>query len=213
MNTPYLQKNKKAAMFGLDARIALAIFTALSIITGAILFKVIKNNKLLTEYQQIQEVIKATEAYYLDTSSMIALESVESASLLVKNLFNAAGPNWKGPYLQFNYKTRATISFPSKVLNKELDMQIDKRDTGNWPINIADEPLDCTESTTDCNEWINYTGTNAHAKPLENLFNSLDLKYDDGTGPFAGNLRLRKRNPINSSFYIKGINIRPSAYK
>ena len=35
-------KNKKAAMFGLDARIALAIFGALSVISGAALYSAIQ---------------------------------------------------------------------------------------------------------------------------------------------------------------------------
>ena len=36
---------KKGAMFGLDARIALAIFGALSVISGAALYSAIKESK------------------------------------------------------------------------------------------------------------------------------------------------------------------------
>tara|TARA_Y100001960_G_scaffold319101_1_gene389950 strand:- start:3597 stop:3728 length:132 start_codon:yes stop_codon:yes gene_type:complete len=36
---------KKAAMFGLDARIALAIFGALSVISGAVLYSAIQDAK------------------------------------------------------------------------------------------------------------------------------------------------------------------------
>ncbi|HAG52695.1 MAG TPA: hypothetical protein DCL21_02800 [Alphaproteobacteria bacterium] len=61
--------SQKGAMFGLDARIALAIFGALSVISGAALYSAIQNAKAISLLTELQEVGKATESYYLDTGS------------------------------------------------------------------------------------------------------------------------------------------------
>ncbi|MCP4355196.1 MAG: hypothetical protein GY793_06110 [Proteobacteria bacterium] len=58
--------NKRAAMFGLDARVALAIFAALSGITGAALYDAIQNAKATAYLVDLQEIGKAWESYYLD---------------------------------------------------------------------------------------------------------------------------------------------------
>lgn len=58
---------KKGAMFGLDARISLAIFGALSVISGAALYSAIQNSKATALYVQLSELGKAWESYYIDT--------------------------------------------------------------------------------------------------------------------------------------------------
>ena len=60
----------KGAMFGLDARIALAIFGALSVISGAALYSAIQNSKVTAAITEMNEVGKAWEAHYLDTGEM-----------------------------------------------------------------------------------------------------------------------------------------------
>lgn len=52
---------RKAAMFGLDARIALAIFGALSVISGAVLYSAIKQAKTEALRQYFVELIKVSE--------------------------------------------------------------------------------------------------------------------------------------------------------
>ena len=58
---------KKGAMFGLYARIALAIFGALSVISGAALYSAIQDYKITATVAQFEEFAKATDAYLLDT--------------------------------------------------------------------------------------------------------------------------------------------------
>ncbi|MCP4354624.1 MAG: hypothetical protein GY793_03125 [Proteobacteria bacterium] len=48
---------KQAAMFGLDARVALAIFGALSIITGATLYNALQHIKTIQYLQLFNEIV------------------------------------------------------------------------------------------------------------------------------------------------------------
>ena len=52
---------KKGAMFGLDARIALAIFGALSVILGAALYSAIqeaKNQQIISMFSEISKALR-----------------------------------------------------------------------------------------------------------------------------------------------------------
>ena len=55
----HLLKKQCGAMFGLDARIALAIFGALSVIVGATLYNTIQHTKVITLHQEFVEIEKA----------------------------------------------------------------------------------------------------------------------------------------------------------
>lgn len=92
-------KLKKAAMFGLDARIALAIFGALSVISGAALYSAIQHSKVIALITQMQEFNKATEEFILTTSSnLTAINAVKKrASDLINN--DKSFTNWNGPYI------------------------------------------------------------------------------------------------------------------
>ena len=92
----------KGAMFGLDARIALAIFGALSVISGASLYSAIQNAKLTSMHQTIVNVEKAFEALYLDLGEIPNRphSSTKNAQYLIDNVDNLK--TWKGPYLSFD---------------------------------------------------------------------------------------------------------------
>ena len=51
--------NKKGGMFGLNARIALAIFGALSVISGAALYSAIQQSKAISVLTTAKEIGKA----------------------------------------------------------------------------------------------------------------------------------------------------------
>ena len=96
---------KKGAMFGLDARIALAIFGALSVISGAALYSAIQNSKATALYVQLSELGKAWESYYIDTGSILPQVSTNTSddSFYVLKSFDlvsnsSAISNWNGPY-------------------------------------------------------------------------------------------------------------------
>lgn len=93
--------SKKGAMFGLDARIALAIFGALSVISGAALYSAIQHSKVVRIVTDLNEVGKAIEAFMLDTGDNLTfLSNVNTRSSdLVNNVNNFS--NWNGPYLNY----------------------------------------------------------------------------------------------------------------
>jgi len=101
---------KKGAMFGLDARIALAIFGALSVISGAALYSAIKEAKSTAFMVEMQEVAKAYEQYYLDTRSHIAsVDNTSNPGRYLKESANLVSDptikGWSGPYLPYEADT------------------------------------------------------------------------------------------------------------
>ena len=90
---------KKGAMFGLDARIALAIFGALSVISGAALYSAIEQSKVIKEVTRASEVAKAYEQYLLDVGP---LEKWGSLYLKMAKLVEDTSNGWKGPYLSYD---------------------------------------------------------------------------------------------------------------
>lgn len=95
---------KKGAMFGLDARIALAIFGALSVISGAALYSAIQSAKVTAIITELDELDKASTSFLLDTGSYLAAEAgadkaTLDASKLVSNTPAISG--WQGPYISY----------------------------------------------------------------------------------------------------------------
>lgn len=90
---------KKAAMFGLDARIALAIFGALSVISGAALYSAIQDAKITAGIVSLEEISKALIQFNLDTGQDLPSYSAQTrdASELVKATVDGS----KGPYLPY----------------------------------------------------------------------------------------------------------------
>tara|TARA_Y100001960_G_scaffold317499_1_gene385906 strand:+ start:421 stop:1011 length:591 start_codon:yes stop_codon:yes gene_type:complete len=99
-------KLNKAAMFGLDARIALAIFGALSVISGAALYSAIQQSKVTALVTSIKEQEKAFEQYFLDTGQHIPFYTTGYTNAynynnLFTNVANVDG--WNGPYISNDY--------------------------------------------------------------------------------------------------------------
>jgi type II secretory pathway pseudopilin PulG len=177
---------KKGAMFGLDARIALAIFGALSVISGAALYSAIQNAHTEKLRQQLNEIVKATEAYYLDTGIQLPYPSSRPILIgnLVKNYDIVAG--WQGPYL--SYESAFDSSIVNSILDipasltKEIKMVVAKSST--WPSGS----MWCTVGDLDCSQWITINGT--ASADFTALFNRLDSLIDGGDGDKAGNMRM-----------------------
>tara|TARA_Y100001960_G_C14441981_1_gene712963 strand:- start:326 stop:682 length:357 start_codon:yes stop_codon:yes gene_type:complete len=92
---------KSGTMFGLDARIALAIFGALSVISGAALYSAIQEAKTEQHHQYFVEHTKAVEQYFLDTGSYLPMMGAHHyVTMLSELISNDEGYNtWKGPYI------------------------------------------------------------------------------------------------------------------
>jgi type II secretory pathway pseudopilin PulG len=128
--------SNKGAMFGLDARIALAIFGALSVISGAALYSAIQNAKVTSILTELQEIAKAIEAHMLDVgqwpvqNSPAALPTVAQFYDLKLNSLNQSNSlaGWNGPYIS-GYINGSGIGIKKGDLNYGLFMNV-VEDTG-----------------------------------------------------------------------------------
>jgi type II secretory pathway pseudopilin PulG len=176
---------KKGAMFGLDARIALAIFGALSVISGAALYSAIQESKVTAMITELQEIGKAVESYYVDTGSLPPIVSSDPASgdylrYQAVNLIEKSGVvGWNGPYLPYEKNimhSEEYVLHPTKghVYILRLTPDVD------W----ADFTFgECTAGTK-CFIWI---GLNKMSGT--DLAKAIDAKVDNSDGSGKGDFR------------------------
>ncbi len=198
---------KKGAMFGLDARIALAIFGALSLISGAALYSAIQKARVQTVVSYFSETTKAIEAYALDVGVLPARHATRTQSLAAKELVDSSANGWKGPYvsnetitcfsatdacLKLTSITKGDGTATYSLINPK------KHDTGDaYDSNLAN----CT-SGSDCTLWIHIEGLSS------SLANAVD-DYVDGSID-AGEGLVRMPTPNNTTtniFYNTGMPI------
>tara|TARA_Y100001960_G_C14756399_1_gene871487 strand:- start:2243 stop:2821 length:579 start_codon:yes stop_codon:yes gene_type:complete len=187
---------KKAAMFGLDARIALAIFGALSVISGAALYSAIKESKLVAFYTTTQEVIKAMEALYLDTGTLDKY-SGNANCFDVNDLINDnSNAGWSGPYIAAASATDdggGCINL-NGIIEDTGSLRIRQMFSEDWA-DAANFNGNACDGSKDCSLWIHYSVTDIDAAEL-------DKRFDDAE-PNKGNIR---HTSNNTYLYIKGFN-------
>tara|TARA_Y100000590_G_scaffold458275_1_gene612648 strand:- start:99 stop:722 length:624 start_codon:yes stop_codon:yes gene_type:complete len=181
----YAINYKKGAMFGLDARIALAMFGALSVISGAALYSAIQDAKVTQMITQMQEVLKATEAYALDTGADLPYDNVSTTYRtkildLVKN--NAGVDNWQGPYLPFS-ETDVDVTSEDfiKVFGYNLYTGYYQKDVdslGGW-----------TDHIKPCETGKPCFAIAAFSLVESSLLEKIDQKIDNGDGSDVGTFR------------------------
>jgi type II secretory pathway pseudopilin PulG len=192
---------KKGAMFGLDARIALAIFGALSVISGAALYSAIQESRLTATQTGMQEIIKAYESLYLDTGSLRTMSD--------KTMFNAndlitdnSEPGWSGPYIDGSINTNGPDVFLENTnIPDGYDLRIRNVKTVNW------EPADlwgvigCANSTDSC-----VLSLQIKNNDIDDSFGKLmDDRFDDGVAN-TGSIRYGSITGVSSYIYFMGFN-------
>ena len=177
-------KTKRGAMFGLDARIALAIFGALSVISGAALYSAIQESRVIAAVAEFSEAQKALEAYYLDTGEMPANYASGTeffdATYLVEGK-SVAG--WKGPYLPFEKTTTTTY----RLLHPNFYelMYINALDNVSWGEGGDSwASHNCPSGGDNCYAWALIIGS----KDLS-FVEGIDKKFDGSVDPQNGNFR------------------------
>tara|TARA_Y100001960_G_C14736197_1_gene860433 strand:+ start:1114 stop:1713 length:600 start_codon:yes stop_codon:yes gene_type:complete len=192
-------KLNKAAMFGLDARIALAIFGALSVISGAALYSAIQQSKATTVLVTLQELNKSSEAYLLDTGTnmpLVASENLNMHSLTTDN--SVAG--WNGPYTSLVANSSTALKYQDILIYAKI------RKLSTWTTAANAFPDSCVVNNSDCGEWFFlYSSAAAGKSYIKTMFNALDQMVDSGDGADAGNVRFREEVSTSNRLYLKGI--------
>jgi type II secretory pathway pseudopilin PulG len=176
--------NNKGAMFGLDARIALAIFGALSVISGAALYSAIQDSKATSLLTQMQEVGKAWEQYYLDTGQPIKMAVNATCGVpchyKLAELIESTETQWKGPYISFEKDDEYVITSKGNLYSM---VQATKDNSWATSTNWKDNP--CQAGTT-CSNWIIVGGFSDNS-----IFKTLDERIDNSDGSDNGKVRWR----------------------
>tara|TARA_Y100001960_G_C14673437_1_gene827280 strand:- start:739 stop:1341 length:603 start_codon:yes stop_codon:yes gene_type:complete len=179
-------KLNKAAMFGLDARIALAIFGALSVISGAALYSAIKSAKVVSFHNQLEEISKAYEQYYLDTGSHLPYRAgISDATLLAADLVeDNSVSGWNGPYINATRNDVHYLTLPTAFGTTSLFIYQCTDTFGGDFSNVA---CPACNGATPCSVWIKSGGSTFGS---DNALN-LDEQIDGGDGIDAGKFRVQ----------------------
>tara|TARA_Y100001960_G_scaffold244912_1_gene259483 strand:+ start:1657 stop:2238 length:582 start_codon:yes stop_codon:yes gene_type:complete len=187
---------KKAAMFGLDARIALAIFGALSVISGAALYSAIQQSKVVALVTALSEVEKAAEAYLLDVGAMPKLTGAKyDIQELVEDINTATG--WNGPYLSYEASSSSGLENPPYT---SLQIrQYASTDFGGTQSVDQVSPTVC--SATECFLYVVQYGLDA------SFADAVD-EYIDGTANRkTGNVRVSVDSGGDAAVFIKRFSV------
>lgn len=182
--------NKKAAMFGLDARIALAIFGALSVISGAALYSAIQESKTVALITKLKEVEKAMEQYYLDVGADFPTHKLSE-------LVTSTEKGWNGPYINYPISTGNTDQLIFKDLpNTEMYNSVFSDET--FP-NIQDS-VACS-SSNNCYQWLSFAEPIAYNN-IKSTWEELSLRIDGDKNLYTGIFRMRQ-HPAARYFYMR----------
>ncbi|HAG52731.1 MAG TPA: hypothetical protein DCL21_02980 [Alphaproteobacteria bacterium] len=186
-------------MFGLDARIALAIFGALSVISGASLHSAIKTARATAFITEMKEVDKAWEQYYLDTHEQLQQKSTDPTKVgkfYTLRTIDLAVDNgirgWNGPYL--NYESNSFTAALMKDSENLINLAILTNESWNSYSNGL-----CT-SGKQCYKWISVHQETDH------LAKDIDALIDNNDGDSSGNFRWSFSGGLLNKYiyYFKG---------
>tara|TARA_Y100001960_G_scaffold280027_1_gene312628 strand:- start:1821 stop:2420 length:600 start_codon:yes stop_codon:yes gene_type:complete len=183
---------KRGAMFGLDARIALAIFGALSVISGAALYSAIQQSKVVAMVTEVSEIEKSLEALILDVGVNMPVYNARDTRVknLIANVDSLDG--WNGPYASYNAITGQNhhIEHPAYDYIGLLKM---KNDWGSsYDYSTADwTDFDCT---ADCSYFISLGNKTDGATPHPfeySFFSNIDEYVDGSVDAGKGKIRYK----------------------
>jgi len=166
---------KRGAMFGLDARIALAIFAGLATVTGASIYKLSSQSRVTAIVAELNNISKAFGDYIMD---------VGAPPDRIEDLITSTARGWNGPYVPYvDYGFAAGVDnllYIDKFEETSATMmQIIYGDTSSWDTS----PPGC--SSADCAAWLFVSGAILSSEDLaEDLDMYFDKNIDFATGIF-----------------------------
>jgi type II secretory pathway pseudopilin PulG len=188
---------KKGAMFGLDARIALAIFGALSVISGAALYSAIKEAKITAIITEYNEAAKAYESYILDTGEDISVEANGYDVLATNLVVKPSVLGWNGPYWSAGLASNNDLNFNSY---SDTSIFFVRADDSQWHVDGYPDTSNVCDGSKPCYNWITLNSTN---NDRLNLFAELDKRFDNSDGVRDGSVRHYNAGGIHSYIRIK----------
>tara|TARA_Y100001960_G_scaffold142799_1_gene151206 strand:+ start:364 stop:966 length:603 start_codon:yes stop_codon:yes gene_type:complete len=195
---------KKGAMFGLDARIALAIFGALSVISGAALYSAIDDAKKTAFITQLEGFAKAYTAYYLDVGHHVPVYDTVPDFLvgnrIVENLDSDA--NWKGPYWPDGYGENHDNTDVLGRVGFRGDHSasfVQAADTAWGDYAGSSNIGDCT--ATNCHVWVYVEVRNKDVNFAKDINNRIE--NDDSASTGKVRVRYFGTNSYNLYYYVQ----------
>jgi len=188
---------KKGAMFGLDARIALAIFGALSVISGAALYSAIQESRKMQVIRTFDEFEKAVASYLLDVGSDPQIHDSVAHERVALELIESSKTGWKGPYLSFTKDGSADHYIVDSAT--KLKFWIYTEQSTDWGNSVGSSGTACATGKS-CIYYLK-THLNANTTQSNQLAAQLDEYYDGSDGFDKGKFRIiwfdaAKTNPI-----------------
>lgn len=179
---------RRAAMFGLDARIALAIFGTLSVITGATMLKTVREAKVRAEIEQLQQLSKAVQAYMLDVGVDFPQRTGQDITYherRIEDLLNSTQIGWKGPYIGGEV-TAEDHYINLNGIKHWLYLQANE----DWGGATNGTGKLCSSSVEKCYYWIKVYTRHLFLLSNEAYALQMDQLIDGGDGDSKGNLRI-----------------------
>lgn len=199
-----MRNSKKAAMFGLDARIALAIFGALSVISGAALYSAIQESKIISFITEVKEIEKSVESYYLDIGQRLPVHTTNVHLYLGDLLTNRENlPNWQGPYFPLEHTDNFCVKFNIAKIDSVNCAYYMLMISDGWNATVSNNY--CATGSVNCSSWLLMQANSTSGKSeLAKIFNELDKRLDNSNGRLLGSVRSLD---VSSwySVYIKSI--------
>ena len=150
-------KLNKAAMFGLDARIALAIFGALSVISGAALYSAIKNAKVVALVTEMNEVEKAVTAYLLDTGEYLPFSASSPHDtygfLGTDSLIKKVHASSNSPYLSYSDFNTAIVHDYIMGTSANYEVYVVAKENSDWD-DFVETTKSCKKTSSSCSYYI-----------------------------------------------------------
>lgn len=165
--------NQKGAIFGLDARIALAIFGVLSIVAGVSSLSVLSTASTTALVTELNNMKKAYQEFHLSTG-----EHTTRFMDLIDNNSNIIG--WSGPYIDLlsnNNRTYGVYSFSEG-----------RQDVNGVP------PVECSGGGI-CAIWLKLTAVK------DSVAAKLDEQLDATKSPNAGTFRIEYQQGATDDIY------------
>jgi len=176
------RKTKRGAMFGLDARIALAIFGALSVISGAALYSAIQQASVIRHVTQLEELNKAYDAYRLDTGQDLELFLTNPSQLNIGEFKSSTVAGWQGPYLSLDYLISGANNYFLVNNEQRYYFNIWKDNDWGWDATTPVSPTNCDAVST-CILYISLQNIST------TVVEAIDEYVDGSVSPQTGKIR------------------------